>query len=92
MIDDKSGLVWISLTRIVLKHKNVFLSISVIHNIDFTQVEEIPSNMEDRNMFILQSEYHGCWWPGNARSQAISSNNIDLVIPDYSSFLNKGII
>ena len=23
---------------------------------------------------ILQSQYHGCWWPGDIRSQGISSN------------------
>ena len=33
-----------------------------------------------RNMdpFTLHNQYHGCWWPGNARSQGISSYGIDL--------------
>ena len=30
--------------------------------------------------------YHGCWWPGDARSQDISSHDIHLVFPEYSSF------
>ena len=28
--------------------------------------------------------YHGCWWPGHAKSQHSSSIGIDLVIPEYS--------
>ena len=32
-------------------------------------------------MFILHSQYHGCWCPGDARSQGISSHGIDLVLP-----------
>ena len=31
----------------------------------------------------LHSQYHGCWWPGNKRSQYINSNVIDLVSPRY---------
>ena len=29
------------------------------------------------------SQYHGCWWPGDARSQAINSHDIDLVLTEY---------
>ena len=29
------------------------------------------------------SQYHGCWWPGDGRSQTISSHGIDLVL-EYS--------
>ena len=32
------------------------------------------------------SQYHGCWCPGDARSQDISSHGIDLVIQKYSTF------
>ena len=28
-------------------------------------------------MHIPHSQYHGCWWPGNTRSQDISSHGID---------------
>ena len=34
----------------------------------------------------LHSPWLCYWWPGNARSQAINSNGIDLVIPDHSGF------
>ena len=33
----------------------------------------------------IYCQYHCCWLPGDARSQAISSRGIDLVSVDYSS-------
>ena len=30
---------------------------------------------------ILHSQYHGCWWPGDARIQGISSYNTGLIFP-----------
>ena len=44
-----------------------------------------PFLMEYKDLFIQHSQYHGCWWPGDARSQVISSHGIDLVPMDYSS-------
>ena len=35
----------------------------------------------DKKLPILCGQYHGCWCPGDARSQAISNHNIDLVKP-----------
>ena len=35
--------------------------------------------MEDKDMIILYNQYHGCWWPGDTRSQGISRHGIDLV-------------
>ena len=40
--------------------------------------------MEDKDLLILQSQYHGCWCPGDTRSQGISSHGIELVWRDYS--------
>ena len=34
--------------------------------------------MEHRDLFILYSQYHGCWWPGDASSHG-------LLKPEYSS-------
>ena len=31
------------------------------------------------------SQYYGCWWPGDIRSQGISTHSIGLVHLDYSS-------
>ena len=44
------------------------------------------SLLEDRDPFMLQSQYHGCWWPGDARSQDINNHGIDLVRSEYSGF------
>ena len=32
--------------------------------------------MEDKDLFILHSKCHCCWWPGDTRSQGISSHGI----------------
>ena len=32
---------------------------------------------------------HGCWCPRDSRSQAISSQDIDLVLPEYSNLSSK---
>ena len=42
--------------------------------------------IEVKNLFILQNQCHGCWWPGNGRSRGISSHGIDLVLQWYSGF------
>ena len=34
---------------------------------------------------MLQSQYHCCWWPGDERSQVISSNVIDIVLAENSN-------
>ena len=36
---------------------------------------------QDKDLPILQNQYHGCWCPGDARSQGISNHDIDLVKP-----------
>ena len=33
---------------------------------------------------LIYDQYHGCWWPGSARSQVISRRDIDLVYLEYS--------
>ena len=32
------------------------------------------------NPVILHNQYHGCWWPGDARRQGISSHSADLIL------------
>ena len=44
--------------------------------------------MEDKDQFILHNQYYGCWCPGYASSQGISSYGIDLVIPEHSRITN----
>ena len=33
--------------------------------------------MEDKDHFNLDSQYHGCWWPGDTRGQGISRHVIE---------------
>ena len=63
-------------------HICIFIHISIL--IWYRSLKSFP--MEDKDLFILHSQYHGCWWPGDARSQDISSHDIHLVFPEYSSF------
>ena len=32
----------------------------------------------------IHSQHYGCWWPGDPRSQGISSHDLDLVFVEYS--------
>ena len=48
--------------------------------------------VENKEPFILHNHYHGCWCPGNARIQGISSQDTDLVCPEYSVFNTKRIM
>ena len=34
--------------------------------------------VKGKYLFILHNQYHGCWCPGDSRSQAISSHGINL--------------
>ena len=43
--------------------------------------------MEYKEIIILHSQYHGCWWPGGARS----GHGIDRVNTDYTSFSTRRI-
>ena len=48
--------------------------------------------VEDKDLFDLYSQYHGCWWPGDARSQVISIHGIDLVFfLEFSSFCTRRV-
>ena len=47
--------------------------------------------MEDKDLFIRCNQHHGCWWPGDARCQGISSYCIDLDILEYSGFSTRSI-
>ena len=39
----------------------------------------------DKNAFFLHDQHHGCWWPGDDRSQSTSNHGIDIVISEYSA-------
>ena len=49
--------------------------------------------MEDKDLFILHNQYHGYWWPGDARSQVISNHGIHLGLsPLYSVHQINGLV
>ena len=47
--------------------------------------------LKDEDSFVPLSRYHGCWWPGDARSQVINSQGIDLVLFKYFSLSSRRI-
>ena len=53
---------------------NIYLHFMSFLHTDKTQVDE-------KDLPILHNQYHGCWCPGDARSQGISNPDIDLVKP-----------
>ena len=60
--------------------ESMMVSLSFL-NTKMAQVWLKPFLVEDKDWFIYHSQYHGCWCPGNTRSQSISSCGIDLVKP-----------
>ena len=57
---------------------NIYLHFISFLHIDMTQVLKFFLKW-DKDVHILCSQYHGCWCPGDVRSQGISSNDFDLV-------------
>ena len=54
------------------------LALAVLHH------QAISNNMQYWLLYysvvpILQSQYHGCWCPGDDRSQGITNHDIDYV-------------
>ena len=47
--------------------------------------------MVDKDLFILLNQYHDCRCPTDARSQGISSDSIEIVLPDYSGLCTKSM-
>ena len=47
--------------------------------------------MEAKDLSILHSQYHGCWWPGDASRRGISSYGTGLVCPKHSSFITQRV-
>ena len=47
--------------------------------------------MEDKGTYILHGQWHGYWCPGDARSQGISGQGIDIDPPEYSGINNRTV-
>ena len=68
----------------VQKYICSFYNLSALESLKFVFGEE-------KDHFIVYSQYHGCWWLSITKSQGISSHDIDLVLPDNFAFAAKGI-
>ena len=62
---------------------NMYLHFVSFLHIDMTQVLKILPRIlkQEKDLSILYNQYHGCWCPGDVRSQGISSHDIDLGKP-----------
>ena len=49
------------------------------------------SLMEDEDPCTLQSQYHGCWWPGDTRNLVIKKHVIFLALLEYPGFITRSI-
>ena len=61
--------------------ENIDLHFMSFFHIDVTEVVEIFRHVR-HELLILHSQYHGCWFPGDAGSQGIRTHDIDNVKPN----------
>ena len=69
-------------------YSGMFTSLDVYslnHNVSIHHCVLRFTLKKDKNIPISNSQYHSCWWPGDARSQSISIHDIDLVLQEYST-------
>ena len=72
--------------------ENVKLNMHVLSFLDI----EMPQKgemlcLKHKDLHILSTQYHGYWWPGDARSQGISGNGIELVLQEYHSLNTRRV-
>ena len=56
-----------------------------------TKIVRVVELLPLTDIFFLHSQYHGYWWLGDGRTQAISSHDIDIMCLGYSSFSTRGV-
>ena len=64
------------------KPKNVYPISIISHHLD---------GAGSWDLFILHIQYHGCWWPGDANRQGISSHDIDLILLEFPNLATRMI-
>ena len=74
-----------------MKHKDVFAFFYPFSTLSWHRWFK-SLLVEDNNQLILHGQCHGCWWPGDARSQSISSHDIGPVGLEYPNFSTKRAI
>ena len=68
-----------------MKHKNTFTFCIINQHWNGTD-SLYPSSMKTMTCLSRMGQYCCCWWPGDAKSQGISSHGIDWFLLEYSSF------
>ena len=70
------------------EHENMFAFFSIFSTLRLFR-EWKSSLLEDKGSVILHSQWHGCWWPDNARTQGISSHGIIHIILQHSGLQHQ---
>ena len=69
--------------RVVFFNRNINIIYNSYHPTTLTWHRLLKSfHVQGKDLSRLLSQYHGCWWPGDTRSQVITDNGIDLVEPN----------
>ena len=80
------------LVEFILEMMKIYLYFVIFLNAVITNAVKIFLSWKTRiQIFILYSQYRGCWLPGDARIQDISSHDIDLVLREYSLFSTRRV-
>ena len=51
-----------------------------------------PSPWKTRTYLSIKGQCHGCWWPGDARSQGIHSHVVVLIFAAHSGFSTRRVL
>ena len=70
-------------TELYLRNMNIYLHFMSLLNNEMVQEAEIVPHGRS----VLHNQYHGCWLPGNTRSQGIRGLVMDLFCRQYRIFL-----
>ena len=68
---------------ILRRHQNILEFLS------FLDIQ--MGEMAKKDMFILNSQYHGSWWPGVARSQGVNNQIIGKYTQDIWGSVSEGL-
>ena len=80
-------------TEYFIKHKQIFAFFIIYHFSSMRWVRQLKSSFtKDKELDILCSQYHGCWWPSDGRSQVFRSHAINLIILERYSDIVIGTV
>ena len=63
-----------------------------LHFLSFLEMAKVVETLSHRKkIYILCIQWYYSWWPGDTKSQGISSQDIDPFHPEYSGFSTRGV-